>query len=59
MIVQGRDKDHQKQGRSSVHGKEKINQEEIFNMQDVQGIVNDCIRGSEVGTGVLAQKRGG
>lgn len=57
-LVQERDKDHQKQGRSSVHRKGKINQE-VFNMQDVRGIVNGCIRGSEVGTGVPAQKLGG
>lgn len=59
MIVQERDKDHQEQGRSSVHGKGKINQEKVFNMQDVRGIVNGCIRVPEVGTGVPAQKRGG
>lgn len=48
VIVQGRDKDHQKQGRSAMHGKGKINQEEIFNMQDVQGVVNDYQRWAQV-----------
>lgn len=57
VIVQGRDKDHQKQGRSSVHGKGKINQEEI--VTGCTRHVNDCIRVSELGIGVLALKLGG
>ena len=34
-----------------MNGTGKINQAEIFNMQDVQGIMNNCIRVLEVGTG--------
>lgn len=43
VIVQGRDKDHQKQGKGSINGKMKTNQEILFNVQDVQDIVTGSL----------------
>lgn len=43
MIVQERGDEPQNQGCSSVGGKEKSDHEGVFNMENSQDIMSDCV----------------